>query len=148
REGLALLLTREASVKVAGAAGESDAGNQIAELQPNIVLLDATLEHLSSCVRQVREAAKGVKVVAFAMGEVDQELIACAEAGISAFVGREGSPEDLLRAIAEVRKGEFSASPRQASLLLTRIAELAEKRLDEIGPPNLTRREREILPLI
>jgi two-component system nitrate/nitrite response regulator NarL len=148
REGLALLLTRDASVVVVGAASASVAVTQIAELRPDIVLLDATLDDMPGCARCLRNAADGFKIVAFALGEVDQELIACAEAGVSAFIGRDGSHQDLLRAIAQAQQGEFSLSPHQATLLLGRIAQLAEVRTQSPGAANLTRREREIVPLI
>jgi DNA-binding NarL/FixJ family response regulator len=146
REGLALLLSRNGSVIVVGAAAGNVAGSHIAELQPDVVLLDATLDDLPSCTRRLRDAADGVKIVAFALDEVDEELIACAEAGVSAFVGRDGSHQDLLRAIDQARRGEFSVSAHQARLLLGRIAELAEMRAQPLG--SLTRREREIVPLI
>jgi DNA-binding NarL/FixJ family response regulator len=101
---------------------------------------------MPGCAQRLRDAANGIKIVAFALGEVDRELIACAEAGVSAFVGRDGSHQDLLRAIDQARRGEFSVSPHQAGLLLGRIAELAETR--PLSPGKLTRREREIVPLI
>jgi DNA-binding NarL/FixJ family response regulator len=148
REGLALLLTRDGSVIVVGAAAGNVAGTQVAELRPDVVLLDATLDDLLGCAQRLRDAADGIKIVAFALGEVGEELIACAEAGALAFVGRDGSHQDLLRAIDQARRGEFSVSPYQARLLLGRIAELAETRSQPWGTANLTRREREIVPLI
>jgi two-component system nitrate/nitrite response regulator NarL len=147
REGLTLLLSRNPSLSVVGSAA-ADEVDSFGERGADIVLLDATLEDLPGCVRRVREAQDGVKVVAVALGEVDQELITCAEAGISAFVERDGSHQDLLRTIDQVRRGETSVSPHQAMLLLGRIAELAGRSKLTPGPYNLTRREREIVPLI
>jgi two-component system nitrate/nitrite response regulator NarL len=148
REGLTVLLSRNPSLNVVGAASAEDVNGEFCERGADIVLLDATLDDLSGCVRRVREAVDGVKVVAVALGEVDQELIACAEAGITAFVGRDGSHHDLMRAIDGVRRGETSVSPHQAMLLLGRIAELAGRPKAPPGPYNLTPREREIVPLI
>jgi len=149
REGLKILLDRESSIIVVGAAATSEAMNQIADLQPIIVLLDASLENIAIAAEQVRDAANQTKIVAFAMGGKDQDLIACAEVGSCAFVGREGSHHDLLRAIEEVRRGELSVSPRQASLLVGRLAKLAESSHARPGSLlNLTRRESEIVPLI
>jgi DNA-binding NarL/FixJ family response regulator len=148
REGLAVLLARDASLMVVGAESASGAGAHIAELRPDIVLLDATLDDMVGCAQRLRDAVNGIKIVAFALGELDRELIACAEAGVSAFVGRDGSHQDLLRAIDQARRGEFSVSPHQTMLLLGRIAELAEMRSQSPGAANLTRREREIVLLI
>jgi DNA-binding NarL/FixJ family response regulator len=147
REGLTMLLSAEPAVVVVGSAAASEAGSRIAELQSDIVLVDATMRELRACVHRVRGAASGIKIVAFALGELDEELIACAEAGISAFVGRNGSHRDLVCAIEQTWRGEFPLSPHQARLLLGRIAELAETG-SPLSSANLTRREQEILPLI
>src|ERR1700674_5430590 len=115
REGLALLLAQDASMTVVGAASSSVTADHIAELHPDIGLLDAALANLQVCARRLRNAAQGIKIVAFALTEVEEELITCAEAGVSAFFGRDGSHHDLLSAIHQVRRGEFSILPRQAT---------------------------------
>jgi DNA-binding NarL/FixJ family response regulator len=148
RDGLALLLSRETGVSVVGVASPTDAAAQIKELQPDIVLVDATVADMAAHTLWVREAVQRVKIVAFALDELDQGVIACAEAGVSAFVGRDGSQQDLLRAIYQAKRGEFSISPRSATLLLGHIAELADTRLRPPSSGNLTRRERQILPFI
>jgi DNA-binding NarL/FixJ family response regulator len=146
RDGLALLLAQDRSISVVGAASSTVTVEQVAELHPEIGLLDATLASMRDCARRLSDAAQGIKIVAFALSEADQELIVCAEAGVSAFVGRDESSQDLLRAIHQVWRGEFSISPRRASLLLGRIAELAQSRV--CPPDNLTPREREVVRLI
>jgi two-component system nitrate/nitrite response regulator NarL len=148
RDGVALLLLRGASVAVVGAASVGDASELIAQLRPDVVLLDATLRNVPGCAQRLREVLKGIKIVAFALGELDDDVIACAEIGISAFVCRDGSHTDLLAAIDQARRGEFVVSPRHAALLLGCIAELAELRSQAPATGNLTRREREIVPLI
>jgi two-component system, NarL family, nitrate/nitrite response regulator NarL len=148
REGLSVLLSQNAMLRVVGSAGSDEIAGGIAPACADIALLDAGLADLSGCVRQVREMMDGIKVIAVALGAADRELIACAEAGISAFVGRDASHQDLLHAIDQVRRGETSLSPRQATLLLARVAELAGRDWASSETPNLTRREREIVPLI
>jgi two-component system nitrate/nitrite response regulator NarL len=148
REGLAVLLPRAGSVVVVGTGPASEAVELVTKLKPDILLLDANLNDLLDRTQQVRQAASGIKIVAFALDEVDEELIACAEAGACAFVGRDGSYQDLLRAIDDACRGEFSVSPHHTALLLGRIAELAGRGAQQSGSATLTRREREILPLI
>jgi two-component system nitrate/nitrite response regulator NarL len=148
RDGLALLLAHDGSVAVVGAASLGDAGRLIAQLRPDLVLLDATLLSVPGCAQHLREAAGGRRIVAFALGELDEDIVACAEIGISAFVGRNGSHTDLLDAVDQARRGEFAVSPRHASLLLGCIAELAGIPSRTPGTGKLTRREREIAALI
>jgi two-component system, NarL family, nitrate/nitrite response regulator NarL len=145
---LAVLLPRAGSVVVVGTGSANEAGELVTKLKPDILLLDANLNDLSDCTQQVRQAVRGIKIVAFALDEVDEELIACAEAGACAFVGRDGSYRDLLRAVDDAWRGEISVSPHHTALLLGRIAELAERRVQQSGSATLTRREREIVPLI
>jgi two-component system nitrate/nitrite response regulator NarL len=148
REGLAVLLARDGSVAVVGAGPADEAEKLVTESRPDVLLLDAMLNDLPESAQQVRLAVRGIKIVAFALGEIDEELLACAEAGACAFVGRDGSHQDLLRAIDEAWRGEFSVSPHHTGLLLGRIAELAERCSQESGSACLTPREREIVPLI
>jgi len=148
RDGLTQLLLRDTVVAVVGAASARDAGALIAKLRPDVVLLDATLLSGPDREQRLREVVRGSKIVAFAIGESDADVIACAEIGVSAFVNRDGSHRDLLAAIDQARRGEFPISPRHASVLLGCIAELAEIRSRTLATAKLTRREREIVPLI
>jgi DNA-binding NarL/FixJ family response regulator len=148
REGVALLLLRDASVTVVGAASARDISYHLGQLRPDVVLLDATLMNVPGSAQRVRDAVQGFKIVAFALGDVDEDVIACAEFGISAFVGRDGSQTDLLAAIDQAQRGEFAVSPHHAALLLGRIAALADMRSQAPVTGKLTRREREIVPLI
>ena len=47
------------------------------------------------------------KLVAFAIREVDEEVIACAEAGIVAYVKRESSSEEMVDILHQAARGDF-----------------------------------------
>src|SRR5947207_15983911 len=64
RDGMALLLWRDASVAVVGAASVRDARELIAHLRPDVVLLDAALMRVPDCASRLREIVNGVKIVA------------------------------------------------------------------------------------
>jgi DNA-binding NarL/FixJ family response regulator len=88
----------------------------------------------------------GVKVIAFAVSEIEDDLIACIEAGIAGFVTRDASIDDLAQSIMNALRDEVICPPRIAGLLFKRVAALSEA-----GTPNvqmLTRREREIAELL
>ena len=149
REGLAWSLSQRAEVEVIGAAAPSAAAMaEIATSAPAAVLLDFAVPGALDLPKELARSLPGVKVIAFAVGEIDHELIACAEAGIAGFVTRDGSVDDLVASILNTLRGEVACSPRIAGLLFRRLAALSEAKR---APPNasaLTRREREIAELV
>jgi two-component system, NarL family, nitrate/nitrite response regulator NarL len=148
REGLVLTLGSNEAVEVLGAAAPPDAFARIAELRPEVVVLDSSLDDGLRLSRHLRETVPDVKIVAFAVSGIDQDVIAYAEAGISAFVQREGSPEDLVRAVHQALRGELVCSPRLTALLFSRVAALSAARALTLDGVALTQREKEIVPLV
>jgi len=146
REGIALALGRTEAVDVLGAAAPFEAFACVAALAPDAVVLDSSLDDGLVLARRLREVASDAKIVAFAVSPIDRDVIAHAEAGMSAFVPRDGSIDDLLGAIQQAMRGEFACSPRLTALLLARIAALST------GQPAhehaLTQREKEIVLLV
>jgi DNA-binding NarL/FixJ family response regulator len=119
----------------------------ITQFRPDVLILDvARASSLEVCL-PLRQALRDVKIVAFAVAEVDREVIACAEAGVSGFVSKRGSTQDLVAAVHRAVRDELLCSPRTASLLFNHIA-VSPRRSTAAGDNNLTPREREIVALI
>ena len=146
RDGLQELLEREACIDVIGAAAtvpESIA--EISNLAPDVVLLDVAGENRVAAITALVQAIPGVKVIACAVPETEQDVIPCAEAGVAACLPRETPLTELGATIERVASGESIASPRVAAMLLRRVATLAARSSPE---ERLTAREGEILELI
>jgi two-component system nitrate/nitrite response regulator NarL len=149
REGLAWSLSQRPEVEVIGAAALSaEALAQIAGSRPTAVLLDFATPGALDLPKELDRSLPGIKVIAFAVSEVDHDLIACAEAGIAGFVTRDGSVDDLVRSILNTLRGEVACSPRIAGLLFRRLAALSEAKREPPTTSALTRREREIAELV
>lgn len=147
REGLTFSLSQRSEIEVAGSAAlAEDALAQIARCRPDAVLVDFAIPHAIEWVRKLDQALLGIKVVAFAVGEIDHELIACAEAGIAGFVTRDGSVDDIVRAVLNAQRGDIDCSPHVAGLLFRHVATLSDAK--QLPRPALTRREREIAALV
>lgn len=147
REGLARELGREAGISIVDAAPAADALTRLASLRPDIVLADAATVRGAELVRRVAEA--GAAVVAFAVAEEnEEEVLACAEAGVAGIVARDASMEELLSALRATARGDVRCSPRVAALVMRRVARLASLRPPDGKGANLTRREREIAAFI
>jgi two-component system, NarL family, nitrate/nitrite response regulator NarL len=154
REGLSWTLTRESSLNVVGAAEPSEATIACLEaLVPDAIILDITIPGSLEHARALRSRLPRVKMVAFAVSNVDCELIAGAKAGISGYVHRDGTVGDLVRAVLNAVRGELHCSPRHAALLLEQVASLSRDHIhtgrSDDGASRaletLTRRESEIL---
>jgi len=149
REGLAEMLADESSVVVvATAAGADEAVRALRQHEPDIVLLDMAIPDNTWVVRALVAAVPGTRVVALAVPEAEDEVLACAEAGVAGYVTREGSVEDVVAAVESVARGEVLCSPRMAATLMQRVATLALERSPASIESRLTARELEILDLI
>ena len=150
RDGISQSLARSPGVRVVGVA--SDAHETLSLLSqgaPDVVLLDVSMHGALGLVRAVASAVPGVKVVAFAVDDEHEDaVLACVEAGVAGWVGRDGSMEDLVRAVVSAARGELVCSARVAALLSRRVAALAGQRRGVPPAAQLTPREVEIGELL
>ena len=148
REGVALLLSGIDAVELVGEGPSSTALAALVDRRADVVLLDAALLPSHGWVRRICANDSNIKAVVFALSELDHDVVACAEAGIAAYVGRDGSAEELGAAVCRAVRGEVACSARVAGLLFRRVSALSAERVRMTDGSALTRREREIVPLI
>ena len=147
REGLARLLPEQTGIVVKGVAeDQTDALAKAQILRPDVVLLDTGLPDSLATVRAFLELTPVTRVIVLAVTEAEGEIIAYAAAGVSGYVTRDGSSEDLIATIRSVASGDLACSPRVAALLLRHVARTAVG----VGPRTgrLTSRELQIAGLI
>ncbi|MFF0739597.1 LuxR C-terminal-related transcriptional regulator [Streptomyces sp. NPDC004111] len=157
REGLASILAAHADIGVVGSRCRwQDAVPLVAEVRPDIVLLDAPPGEKTTAVRRLtggsqEPGAPAVRVVALSVGG-HEDVVAWAEAGVCGFVTRDDSVDELVAVVRGVAKDELPCSPGIAAALLRRIGTLAADgggRPPDAGPrARLTARELEVLDLI
>jgi two-component system, NarL family, nitrate/nitrite response regulator NarL len=124
-------------------------GEPLARYRPHIVLVDAGRDETAALVSDLAQTVPDARVVAVAMPESDQQLFACAEAGLAGLVPWDATLEEVVATLRAVAQGELPCSPRIAAALLRRIAALAAgNRAGEATAAALTRRELEIARLI
>ena len=143
REGLAQLLEGHAGIEIVGATSDPDEAVETSRsLRPDVLLIDRAMRGSLSAIRRTREVVPGTKVVALTVADADQEVLSCAEAGVTGFVGRDGSLADLTAAMEAAQRGELCCSPRMAASLLRGVSALSRE-----GPstPRLTDREAQVL---
>ena len=145
RDGVAAGLARAGAFAPICVADPADILDVLADQEPDVVFLDMTRPAALALSRALVPMLAGTPIIGFGVASHD-EALACAEAGISAFVGADGTIDDLAQAALLALEGKAVISPTLAALLVQRIAALSEAH----SPPNatLTRREREIACLI
>lgn len=149
REGLTLaLLNRDTIGLIEAVDLDAEGLTRVAEARPDVVLVDLGSLDAADGAERLRDACDRAKLVAFALDEVDDEVIACAAAGYSGYVSRNCDAEDLCRALVDAAGGRMRCAPQIAAALFRRLSELLRAHPPEDGVlPQLTARERAILAL-
>src|SRR5262249_35072326 len=97
---------------------------------------------------EIHASANAARIVALAAPEAESEVLACAEAGVSSFVPRDASLDELVNAVECVARGGAVCSPRTTAILLHRIATMTRGLDSTRGLERLTAREQEIMCLL
>jgi two-component system nitrate/nitrite response regulator NarL len=146
REGLAASLARDGRLDVVAAVGTPDALAAAARFAPCAVLVDASVEAGLTVARLLHASYPSLRLIGFGISGSGAGVIACAEAGLAAFVDRDGTIDGLVGAVLSALRGELACSPRIAAMMCDRLALLAGARQEAAEP--LTRRERDVAALI
>lgn len=149
REGIADVLSRSPGIDVVGlAARYEDAVAMIDAQRPEVAVLDVVGAEGLALVRELREFAPGTRIVVLAITEADGDVLEWAEAGISGYVTRDGSIDDVVAVVRAAARGEATCTPRISAALLERVHALATAQPSTNARTRLTAREREIAELL
>ena len=137
---------RDGFIHVGTADDQPGALSLARESTPDVLVLDMAMVNSLRVLRAITEEIPSVKIVAFAINEGEDDVIACAAAGIVGYVSREASLDDLIAAVRSAARDELICSPRIAAKLLRRAA--VHGPLRRPAKVSLTRREQEIWDLL
>ena len=148
RDGLSGVLARSGFFVVGEHADGSAAMTSLAELAPDVILLDMTHQPSYAQMRELVQNVQNVPVVAVGVGDAELEIIECAEAGMRGYLTHNASASELVEVVKAAARGEVNCSPQLTAALVRRLAALAAGLRPEITEPELTRRERQVARLI
>ena len=147
-----MLNTREGITLVGSAANQYEALQAVRSLPIDVVLLDANMDevHVDLLTRDIKGEASELKIIILGLDHNDESILEYIEAGADGYVLKDGSFNELVSTIREVRLGRTSCSPRVAALVFARVTELTRDRSTRQVLPQtmLTPREQDILKLI
>ncbi len=124
-EGLTLALERESSLSVCGCFGAlEDALQNFGLLQPDLVLLNIPLRAAKDAIQRLGAVAPGVKVIALAIDENLDDVVAWAQAGAAGYIPNTAALRDLAPMLVGIVRGEQPCAGRVAAGLLRRLGDL------------------------
>lgn len=148
RQGLRLFLGTQPDIEVVGEAADGrEALARVAELRPDVVLMDLVLPGLDG-IRATEEICRrhpGVRVLVLTSFSEQERVVPALQAGAVGYLLKDVGPDDLARAIRDACAGRVRLHPEAARQLVARVADPGGG-----GQPveELTPREREVLRLI
>lgn len=148
-EGLSTLLNEQPDLKVVGEAlnGE-EAINLVQQIRPDVAIVDILMPGINGIEvsRQVSKVCPACKIIILSMYSADEYVREVFQTGAKAYVLKKDSFEDLVNAIHEVLTGRVFISPGLTQQAIT--AYYQNNTNVENDYSTLTKRERQILPLI
>jgi DNA-binding NarL/FixJ family response regulator len=149
RFGLRSLLSSVPEMEVvAEAVSGEEAIQEANRLIPDIILMDINLPGINGieATRKILAANPEIGILILTMFE-DDSVFEAVQAGARGYILKGADPEETLRAIQSVIKGEAIFSPTVADRLIHFISTEKERATPEIFP-ELTDRERDVLNLL
>jgi DNA-binding NarL/FixJ family response regulator len=151
-EGLAQALERDDRVASCWSCTDFHEGlAKIANMRPDIVLLDAALQWGPEAVGCVLQVERRTKVVVFAVAETSDNVLAWAKAGVAGYIPRTAALSDVASLLVSIMCDEQMCSARVAASLLRHLSQAANgggERTDASAALPLTPREMQIVELL
>ena len=144
RMGLVQLLATTPDLEVVGqAANGLEAVARVAELDPDVVLMDLQMPEMDGvrATRAITASGRAQVLVLTSFSDPDR-IVDAIDAGAVGYTLKDADPEDLLEAVRAVARGESPLHPRVARQLLTARAGGGQ------AGDALTAREQEVLELV
>ena len=154
RDGFALFVDAEPDLEVVGRAGTGHEAIELARsTRADVVVMDIRMPGLDgiAATRAITadDNLAGVRVLILTTFETDPYIYQALRAGASGFLGKGAEPDDLVRAIRTVHRGDALLSPVATRTVIGRYLEAglaAPESRDRLA--GLTEREREVVTLV
>ena len=149
RKGVRALLATERDIQVVGEASNgAEAVAQAEALCPDVILMDLMMPTLDGieATRQITALFPSVRVIVLTSFAADEKVFPAIKAGALGYLLKDSGPEELIRAIRQVYRGEQSLEPSIARKVLLELAQPPKQQPLTANP--LTEREFDVLRLI
>lgn len=141
RQGLQMFLKLDSELEIIGeAVNGKQAIQKVAELQPDIVLMDLLMPVMGGveAIGIIRRDFPDVEVIALTSVLEDKAVIEAIRAGAIGYLLKDTEADELIRAIKAAAQGQVQLSPQAAERLMREVR-------SPDNPETLTERETEVL---
>ena len=148
RKGIRALLSEADGFEV---VGEADNGKEAVlraqECSPDVILMDLLMPGMdgTEATKQIISRQPKTRILVLSSFAADNNVFPAIKAGAAGYLLKDSSPDELVRAIRQVHRGEPSLHPTIARKLLQEIARPVDL---QPAPEALTAREMEVLRAI
>ena len=148
RKGIRALLTESGDFEIVAEAADGQEAVLLAVAsQPDVILMDLLMPAMDGieATRQITASQPKTRILVLTSFAADNKLFPAIKAGALGYLLKDSSPEELVRAIRQVHRGEPALHPTIARKLLQEIAQPVDVKPT---PEALTARELAVLRLI
>lgn len=152
RAGLKALLESNSNFEIVGEANNGrDAIRRVAELRPDLIIMDLSMPGLSGidAVKDIRDRYPEVKALVLTVHSEEEYVLSSLEAGANGYVLKDATQTELIAAAERVLNGKTYLSPEITEKVVDSYLQ-ANKNSQEPATKwdSVTQRERQILKLI
>ncbi len=150
REGLRVLLEKEADMEIVAEASTGRSAVQMAkELNPDLIVMDTVMADLNGieATRQIKAANPDIRIIALSMHSDKQFVLEMLRAGASGYILKDCAFDELVQAISSIMNNQIYLSPKITTLVLKEYISGSSKEGTSVFSI-LSNREREVLQLI
>ncbi|WP_128379803.1 response regulator [Streptomyces cavernae] len=153
RQGFTVLLNTQPGIEVVGQAVDGlDAVTKVAELAPDVVLMDIRMPELDGieATRRITAGNPDIRVLVLTTFDLDEYVYEALSAGASGFLLKDASADQLAEAVRVVAAGDALLAPGVTRRLIAEFSRLhsTPRASTKTRAGELTERETEVLVLI
>lgn len=148
RRGIESLLGEEEDIQVVGeAVNGRDALEKVESLKPDVILMDLVMPEMTGieAIEKITATHPEARILVMTSFAADDKVFPSIKAGALGYLLKDSDPDDLIRMIRQVYRGELSIHPTIARKV---IQELNRPAREPLTPSPITEREVEILQLM
>nr|MBN1229437.1 response regulator transcription factor [Anaerolineae bacterium] len=152
RDGLRAVLETHPDITVVGDAPDGEKAVELAlELAPDVVIMDIGMPELDgiSSTLQIAEAVPFASVIILSMSGTAEQVFDALQAGARGYLLKESAGREVINAVLACHAGNFYLSQPIINTLVSDYLQYRQKPSEPCTSlEKLSRREREILPLV
>jgi NarL family two-component system response regulator LiaR len=149
RKGMVAMLNTEPDIEIVGECSNGEeAITKSFELIPDVILMDLMMPKVSGieAIKQILQKLPQIRILVLTSFTSSDKIMASIDAGAKGYMLKDSDPDDLIKAIHQVYRGESSLHPTVARMLLDHISKPAVHEIN--ASETLTEREIDVLKYI